>query len=372
MKIAYIVALTDSKLINAPSSGIKKKIDWQTAALSRAGIVTVLMKKKCINKIIRALPFQTASIDWKRCVRELDGYDGLYHRHVYTDYQMLRAFRFIKKRNPEFKIVLELPTYPYEKERKHGLMYYRDIFYRRFLRKYIDRIVVFGNFRRVWGIPCIRTRNGIDMELTAPKKSLERSDGFDLCMIADLEFWHGVDRLLNGLVQYYENNGTEDIKIHLVCGVSNTKKLLEIKNVIEKSILKDKVILYRNLSGKDLDKVYDICHMASASLGRHRTKLDKAGVTSEIKTREYLAKGIPFIYSTEIDVFENNHADFAKQISTDDKPVNFSDVVDFYKHLLEKYDKQELKERIRKFGQETVSMDKTMEPVVQFYKKKNR
>ena len=104
--------------------------------------------------------------------------------------------------------------------------------------------------------------------------------------------------------------------------------------------------------------------MAVASLGRHRTGVM---ISSEIKTREYMAKGIPFIYSTEIDVFRDAHEDFALQISIDDQPVKMKDVLNFYNGLVDKYQCDELSNRIRKFAEDTVSIDQVMKPVADYY-----
>ena len=127
MNIAYIIALTDTNLLTSESSGIKKKIDWQVSALNRAGVETHIIKKEILPKVKRAFPFHSSIIDWYGLLEDMvQKYDGMYHRHVYTDYHMLSFFKKLKKIKPDFKIILELPTYPYDQERRKNLLYYRD------------------------------------------------------------------------------------------------------------------------------------------------------------------------------------------------------------------------------------------------------
>ena len=115
MNIAYIIALTDTNLLTSESSGIKKKIDWQVSALNRAGVETHIIKKEILPKVKRAFPFHSSIIDWYGLLEDMvQKYDGMYHRHVYTDYHMLSFFKKLKKIKPDFKIILELPTYPYD------------------------------------------------------------------------------------------------------------------------------------------------------------------------------------------------------------------------------------------------------------------
>lgn len=364
VKIAYIIVLTNTDLFDFKSSGIKKKIDWQIDALSEFGIKVELIRKKMQPKWKRALLLQTSTIKWSDLKKEILAYDGLYHRHVNTDYQMLQLFRKIKKIKPEFNIILEIPTYPYEGERKKGILYYKDLFFRRYLKRYVDRIVIFDTNKEVWGIPSISTYNGIDLNSIRIKKQMQRSNGIDICMIADFEYWHGVDRLLMGLLNYYETDGKEDIRLHLVGGVSNLEIIRECKKIASCKLLKDKVFFYGNLIGEELDYIYDICHLAVASLGRHRTHIH---LSSEIKTREYMGKGIPFIYSTEIDVFKEKHVDFAYQIHIDDSPVNINEVITFYKKLLSKYSAEQLSFRIREYAEDSLSMNKVMKPIADFF-----
>ncbi len=364
-KIAYIVAVTDPKLLNLPSSGIKKKIDWQIKALFNSGLFVDLKKEDVLAKRIRVLPFHSSTINWKTLTKDLMvKYNGLYHRHVFTDSEMLSCFKKLKELNPDFKIILEFPTYPYDIERKKNLNFLRDFIYRKYLHKYVDRVVVYDNYNYVFNIPTIKTHNGIDFESVEIKNQEQRNSGIDICMIADFEYWHGVDRWLKGLLNYYKNEGQDDIRLHLVGGVSSLQKMKEYKAMADNPLIREKVLFYGNLVGKELDHIYDICHMASASLGRHRTGIN---VTSEIKTREYMAKGIPFIYSTPIDVFMDKDIDFALQISIDDKPVNIKSVVKFYYELIKKYGVENLSKHIRDYGLKTVSMDNVMKPVADYF-----
>ena len=135
------------------------------------------------------------------------------------------------------------------------MLYYRDLIYRKYLYKYVDRIVIFDKKKTVWGIPAIQTHNGIDIHSVNIKRQKQRNDGLDICMVGDFEYWHGVDRLLQGFFDYYEDDGTEDIRIHLVGGVSNAQKVEEYRQLASKGLIKDRVFFYGNLVGEELDHV---------------------------------------------------------------------------------------------------------------------
>lgn len=110
--------------------------------------------------------------------------------------------------------------------------------------------------------------------------------------------------------------------------------------------------------------MYDKCNLAIASLGIHRLGISWL---STLKSREYLAKGIPFIYSGTIDVFAKNPVDFALQIPADDTPADFHSILSFYRNLYKKYSEEELCDRIRKYAEKYVSMFSAMKLTAEYF-----
>lgn len=120
------------------------------------------------------------------------------------------------------------------------------------------------------------------------------------------------------------------------------------------------------LNMDDMDKIYCECTMAFASLGLHR--IDSGLVASTLKTREYLAKGIPFIYSGEVDVFQKNPVDFCFRVPADESPIDIQSVIDFHDRLYAGESEEHLISRIRSFAEEHVSWKVTMRPVIDYIK----
>lgn len=203
MKIAYICSSNGSELIDK-EIGVYNKIKSQVQALEKYGIETQLkiIQKEPMWKTL--VPFQTSSVNWKKIIAFSKEYDGLYLRYNCSDYQMIKIFRSLKRENRNFKIVIEIPTYPYDAERKKRYRYYRDVRYRNKLHTCVDRIVSFSRDTKIWGIPVIRTHNGIDL-LTVKKRQIKsRDDIIHICFIANFANHHGLDRVIEGLYHYYK------------------------------------------------------------------------------------------------------------------------------------------------------------------------
>ena len=112
-----------------------------------------------------------------------------------------------------------------------------------------------------------------------------------------------------------------------------------------------------------MDEVYDRCTLAIASLGLHRIGLSSA---STLKTREYLAKGIPFLYSGIIDVFENEPVSFCLPVEADDSPINIPKLIEFHDFIYASSSQEEVISTIRQYAEENVSIEKTLADVVEY------
>lgn len=363
-KLVYLYTVLNESYINK-YPGVNKKVDSQVTEFNRAGIKTDL-KVICYEPMLkRMLPFHTSSIDWMH-FKVWEDYDGLYLRYPMSDYQMLRWFHEIKKHKPKFKIVIEIPTFPYDKElnQRNKLIIFRDEHYRNSLKKNVDRIVVNNGNNEVFGVPAIITPNGIDLKTVRKRKPVEvEGNKMNLCFVAAFAMWHGADRLLNGLRDYYRSGGQEDIVVHMV-GNGEENVMNPLKALAMDKSISERIKFYGFMDGEELSRMYDKCQLAVASLGLHRLQID---APSTLKSREYLARGIPFIYSSEIADFKEHPVNFAFQISADDTPVNFFEVVKFYRNLLEKNHINDLTSRIRKYAEDYVSIEKTMKPIVDYY-----
>lgn len=370
MKIAYIYTLIQ---LGKESMGITNKINAQIMEFQRSGINVDLKLCYYISKSKRILPFQTNSADWFSMRKDLLNYDGLYIRFSTFDFQLLRTLKWIKRKNQKSKIVLEIPTYPYEEELngRNRLIQFRDRLYRHFLTGKIDRIVTFSDDKVLFGIKTIITCNGVDIDRIKRHVHVRNDENrFDLCMVAAFERWHGADRLIKGLVDYYKSrNGSPDetankldVYLHMV-GKGSDKLMNQLYTLAGDPLVAGRVKFYGYKKGAELDEIFDGCDMAVASLGLHRLNIKGA---STLKTREYLGRGIPFAYSSVVFEFEKNPVDFAIQISTDENNVDINQLIDFYRGVINEYGDR-LTEVIRDYGIEHVSLKKAMKPVEEYY-----
>ena len=90
--------------------------------------------------------------------------------------------------------------------------------------------------------------------------------------------------------------------------------------------------------------------------------------SSSLKSREYLAKGIPFATSSKIDVFREHPVDFCLQLAGDDSPINIYKLIEFHDALYEKEAQSQLISRIRSFAEANVSIEGAMKNVIGYLK----
>jgi len=289
-------------------------------------------------------------------------FDVCYIRYDFSDSKFIKMLSSIKKSCK--KVILELPTYPYESENSIGLLNKLkmriDRHYRKRLNKYIDFIVTFyDGYKELFGIPVLVIPNGFDfssMQLVCTK--LEPKE-IHIIAVSSMREWHGYERFIEGLKIYYSFNSKqkENIILHLV---GNGREYLKYKRLVENYNLEDHVILEGALHGKELNDLYEICGLGIDSLARHRSGIS---VLSSLKSREYGAKGIPIINSCKIDIIGKDF-DYMLEVPANEEPIDIEEVVDFYKKCYDGQDRIEVAKKIRKYIEEKTNMKATLKKVV--------
>jgi glycosyltransferase involved in cell wall biosynthesis len=249
------------------------------------------------------------------------------------------------------KLLLELPTYPIETERNLIKRILSDVLFNiswRSLRRNIDKIYYMGEGgETVWGLPAKEISNGIEWHSIPinPEKSIEN---VNIIAVARMEDWHGYDRIIHSLAQLSNKDG-----VHLNIVGNNEPCLTELKNLTSKLSLSDFVTFHGSLHGEELSELFYQCSLAVDALGRHR-----AGhkYNSSIKSKEYTARGIPFIMS-HID------KDFLDAEFVFGVPPNDS-VFDLQKILSWLAERDFSPIDIRRFSQENLSWERKMEFVL--------
>ena len=253
---------------------------------------------------------------------------------------LIRFFKKLKKAGVH--AVTEIPTYPYDAEfvgfsRMTRLNLKVDQTFRNALYKQMDAVVTFSDAKEIFGQRTIRISNGVDFDsipLHHYQPSTSQPSAIHLIGVAEVHYWHGFDRLIAGLGEYYNDvrGKTEDVRdvyFHIVGGVGPSEMYDSMHapgfhELIEKYGIQDKVIFHGQLFGQALDDVFNQCQFAIGSLARHRS-----GITNikTLKNREYATRGIPFVYSEQDTDFD--HQPYVLKAPADESVINIERIVGY-------------------------------------------
>lgn len=250
---------------------------------------------------------------------------------------LIRFFKRLRKAG--IHAVTEIPTYPYDEEFKGfgwkmrmGLKI--DQLFRDKLYQQMDALVTFSDAKEIFGQRTINISNGVDFDSIPLHSPLTTCcSPLHLIGVAEVHAWHGFDRVMSGIGEYYrqrqEANGqTPDVYFHVVGGVHPHRMNTDFAPVIKKYGLQDKIIFHGQLFGDELTNVFNQCQFAIGSLGRHRSGIT---VIKTLKNREYATRGIPFIYSEQDSDFD--HQPYILKAPADESPVDIQRIFDFMNHF---------------------------------------
>ena len=361
MKGYYLFAPVEPGNVG-PDSGVERKVRAQHKALCQyvdcelVILPPVEFTGSIVEKIVRRLPYTAAWRKWEY-KGEFNDADFLYIRQVYHDQSFLRYLKNIRKCNPRIKLIYEVPTYPFEPGEKSSWRNHSFNLKRRKSIKAIfdqmDRVVTFYGQKTILGVPCIDLINGYDFSsIRLPHRV--RTDTIHVISVALTAFWHGYDRFLAGLADYYEHGGKENIVYHYVGSV-----IPEHKQFVTDHKLEDHVIFHGMQSGEPLKAIMNQSFLGIDVLGGHRKDYP---VSSSLKSREYCAYGIPIITSSPVD-FLPKDSPFQFVAPYDDSPVDIEAVLKYYHTLYDGRECNEVSAEIRAFAEARCDMKTTMKPV---------
>jgi len=363
-------------------SGISKKIVSQIEALNRCGLEMTFcymdideegnQKRYCNNNEIDNFGngFISKFGKWL-CFKNLTGYilqnkiEFVYIRSFYNCNPLLMRM-FKKLRAKGVRIVLEYPTYPYDIETSKEHIKYKPIFFlnrlfRKGLKGSIDRVVTFTNIPEIEGVETINISNAIDFaSVNLSQREEEKKGVFNLLGVAEIHFWHGYDRVIQGLFKYYKSDGIKkEVHFHIV-GDGCEKDNIELKELTAKLGMSKYVHFHGNKRSDELDSFFELADFCIASLARHRT-----GITyiKTLKNREYAARGLSFAYSEIDEDFEN--MPYILKVTPDESPIDICEILKFRQSML--LSPQEIRNSI----EESLSWDVQMKKVVDEVFKKN-
>lgn len=247
---------------------------------------------------------------------------------------------FLKKIKKSAKMFYEIPTYPYISELKNNfiekngsrygilltlLFEFRSI---ERLKKVVDEFVIsakvddekaisrLGKYRLI--------PNGFDVSSVSVRTAPKLENEIHILALANLSFWHGYDRIIAGMARY---NGKYKIILHLAGG-SGKVEIEKLKKQAEQLGVADRVIFYEPLYGDSLNAVFDKCHIAAGSLGRHRVGIP---TISTLKSAEYCARGMPFFTSCPELMFTDFR--YCLDIPANEEPIEIQQICDFLEKI---------------------------------------
>jgi glycosyltransferase involved in cell wall biosynthesis len=178
-----------------------------------------------------------------------------------------------------------------------------------------------------WSLFCkkkiLLTTNGIDLRKVPIRTYQPNSfDTINLIGVANLSFWHGYDRVIKA-IDYLINNKKINYKINFFV-IGEGDELENLKSLVYKYQLLNYVIFVPFKNTNDLNYYFSESHLAVGSLGLHRKNLK---IASELKAREYVAFGIPFI-ATGIDLDFQKSNNFRYEISLDENYTCIANLIE--------------------------------------------
>ena len=197
--------------------------------------------------------------------------------------------------------------------------------------------------------------NGIELDNYTYEYNRNNANGLHLISIANIDFWHGYDRILYGMKNYYDSNNKIKVYFHIV---GEGEELNNLKMIAERLSLNSKVTFYGNLDGKELDQIAKISDIGIGSIANHRKSLEK---DSALKNREYCVRGIPFIISSDDDAFVNFK--YLYKVPQDESPIDIVEIINFYNNIIST---SNYKKEMIDYAMNNLSWDSVMEPIINY------
>ena len=354
MKFIYFAPIIDNEF-HPTSASVAKKITTQVSELSKLNIDVHLVTTKDIDfpinpkntKISRVnllvklrRPFRISKV-LTNLIEYLPKESIIYLRYPYPMFFCLyiplnkgKICKVITEHNNIEPKSLKLSLHS-RKFNINGIVsfiyltsiYILDLIFGKHLRKYADAFVGVTDEITEYQIsivgeldkPHISIGNGINVSSVGLRVPPNFSETLNLLFIANVSRWHGIDRLIKGLADY---EGDTKAILHIA---GEGLELENLKKLSRKYQLEEDVLFYGFLKGDSLDELFDMCHIAIGTLGMHRKGLS---MTSELKIREYAARGIPFICSADDQDFANGFS-YMMKVPSDENPIDIEEVIRF-------------------------------------------
>jgi hypothetical protein len=329
------------------SSGIGRKIIAQIEAFRKCGLNMELASLKIdasgkyegrfitpnVFQCFVDYPLIKKKLQWLWRYKNLSDYiinnkiEFVYIR--YTHFATPFFVNFLRVLNrKKIAVYMEIPTYPYDQEYKNSKLILKlfgcvEKITRKILYKYVSRVVTVSEHKEIFRIPAINIANGFDVSKIPNKRIKRKTESINILIVSSFEFWHGYDRLMEGFLRYLKVENNRNIKINFV-GRQNTLAYYAYKKFVDENNLNEKIVFHGYQTGEKLDNLYSEADIGVGVLGGHRKGLFQL---KALKSVEYCARGLPFIYSGTDISFDDK--DFVLNFPNDDSPIDFIKLVNW-------------------------------------------
>ena len=256
--------------------------------------------------------------------------------------------------------VVEIPTYPYDGEFKEGIIKREDAFYREKIGKYINRIATYSADTSIWGTPCLHLNNGISAsEINIYPKKREKKK-IVLIAVSCMMYWHGYERILEGMYLYYKERNEYDIRLKMI---GSGPEEISYKKLVQKFDLCSRVEFLGRIEvwEKDrLNKQYVSSDIAVSALGCYKKGIDEV---SPIKDAEYCAKGLPIVSGCHNLGFPYDW-EYMLNIPNSAQPVDMNKVISFYEKVTSK---KNYELEMKDYAMNHLTWDSIMRPVGDYF-----
>jgi glycosyltransferase involved in cell wall biosynthesis len=171
--------------------------------------------------------------------------------------------------------------------------------------------------------------NGIVVkDFSTSKSKVHINNELVLIGIGSLGAWHGYDRIIESLYNYERiRDLTQPLVKFIVIGEGEVKE--DLQNQARQLGICNLVDFYGYKVGQDLDAIFDTAHIGVSSIATYRKGLNQL---SDLKSREYFARGLPIIRAG-YDIDFDCNLDYVFNVSNDNLLIDLRLILEWYKRI---------------------------------------
>ena len=353
--------------------GINAKLQRQILAWERQGFTADSLTLSDLNEFSKnpifpriqnvLLQFLFFNFCRKYLLKKDLVYTIIFIRHTPLSIGLNKFLLFLRKKYPNTKITLDLPTYPYIHEYKGLKKILAKSLLPKNLKPNLNFISHLGQEDLIFEIPVIHIINTIDTSKIEPKNNFSmHSNELRLISVSSLWTLFGLSNLVDALKLF--NDKSNDQKIFLtIVGDGPKRKTLEdhVKTINLSKYIKFTGFLF----DENLNNLIN-----SNDLGVGIITLDSKyfGYTQALKHRMYAGYGLPFFTNVTDAMFINNDSVLmceSKEIDT----VFLTQIYDWYVNNLSNY--ETMSKNLRIFAEKHLSEEINVKKILTFVEKLN-